>query len=82
MMRREADFFRIKCWNSQAEAVAENLVKGRRIAVEGSLRQDTLSSGVPVALTIRPCSKVSDTFSKVTPSTRDGALQECQVECL
>ncbi|MBE3074865.1 MAG: single-stranded DNA-binding protein [Actinobacteria bacterium] len=37
----EADFFRIKMWNSQAEAAAENLVKGRRIAVEGSLRQDT-----------------------------------------
>ena len=36
----EADYFRIKCWNSQAEAAAENLVKGRRIAVEGSLRQD------------------------------------------
>ena len=36
----EADFFRIKMWNSQAEAAAENLVKGRRIAVEGSLRQD------------------------------------------
>lgn len=30
----------IKCWNSQAEVAAENLVKGRRIAVEGSLRQD------------------------------------------
>jgi single-strand DNA-binding protein len=37
----ECDFFRIKCWNSQAEYAAENLVKGRRIAVEGSLRQDT-----------------------------------------
>lgn len=39
--KTEADFFRIKMWNSQAEAAAENLVKGRRIAVEGSLRQDT-----------------------------------------
>ncbi len=37
----EADFFRIKAWNSQAEAAADNLVKGRRIGVEGSLRQDT-----------------------------------------
>lgn len=37
----ECDFFRVKCWNSQAEAASENLVKGRRIAVEGSLRQDT-----------------------------------------
>jgi single-strand DNA-binding protein len=36
----EADFFRIKAWNSQAEAAGENLSKGRRIAVEGSLRQD------------------------------------------
>lgn len=37
----KADFFRIKMWNSQTEAAAENLVKGRRIAVEGSLRQDS-----------------------------------------
>jgi len=36
----ETDFFRVKAWNSQAEAAAENLVKGRRVAVEGSLRQD------------------------------------------
>jgi single-strand DNA-binding protein len=36
----EADFFRIKAWNSQAEAAGEHLGKGRRIAVEGSLRQD------------------------------------------
>lgn len=36
----EADFFRIKAWNSQAEAAEEHLGKGRRIAVEGSLRQD------------------------------------------
>lgn len=31
----------MKAWNSQAEAAAENLVKGRRIGVEGTLRQDT-----------------------------------------
>lgn len=37
----EADFFRVKAWNSQAEAAAENLAKGRRIGVEGTLRQDT-----------------------------------------
>ena len=37
----EADFFRIKCWNSQAEAAGDHLSKGRRVAVEGSLRQDT-----------------------------------------
>jgi single-strand DNA-binding protein len=36
----EADFFRIKAWNSQAEAAGDHLGKGRRIAVEGSLRQD------------------------------------------
>jgi single-strand DNA-binding protein len=36
----EADFFRIKAWNSQAEAAGEHLGKGRKIAVEGSLRQD------------------------------------------
>jgi single-strand DNA-binding protein len=36
----EADFFRIKAWNSQAEAAGDHLSKGRRIAVEGSLRQD------------------------------------------
>jgi single-strand DNA-binding protein len=36
----ETDFFRIKAWNSQAEAAAENLAKGRRLGVEGSLRQD------------------------------------------
>jgi single-strand DNA-binding protein len=36
----ETDVFRIKAWNSQAEAAAENLAKGRRLGVEGSLRQD------------------------------------------
>ena len=36
----ETDFFRVKAWNSQAEAASENLVKGRRLGVEGSLRQD------------------------------------------
>ncbi len=36
----EADFFRVKAWNAQAEAAGEHLGKGRRIAVEGSLRQD------------------------------------------
>ena len=37
----ESDFFRIKTWNSQAEAASEHLSKGRRIAVEGCLRQDS-----------------------------------------
>jgi single-strand DNA-binding protein len=36
----EADFFRIKAWNYQAEAAGERLSRGRRIAVEGTLRQD------------------------------------------
>jgi single-strand DNA-binding protein len=36
----EADFFRVKAWNSQAEAAADNLTKGRRIGVEGALRQE------------------------------------------
>ena len=36
----EADFFRIKAWNSQAEAAAQYLSKGQRVAVEGSLRQE------------------------------------------
>jgi len=36
----EADFLHIKCWNSQAEAAGDHLGKGRRIAVEGLLRQD------------------------------------------
>lgn len=37
----EAEFFRVKAWNSQAEAAAYNLVKGRRTRVEGALRQDS-----------------------------------------
>ncbi len=36
----ESDFFRIKAWNAQAEAAGDHLSKGRRIAVEGTLRQD------------------------------------------
>ena len=34
----EADYFRVKVWNSQAEN--ELLQKGRKISVEGALRQD------------------------------------------
>ena len=30
----EAEFLRIKAWNSQAEAAADNLAKDRRIGVE------------------------------------------------
>ena len=36
----ECDFFRIKAWNSQPDAAGEFLGKGRRVAVEGMLRQD------------------------------------------
>ena len=37
----EADFFRVKCWNSQAEAVGSHLDLGSRVAIQGTLRQDT-----------------------------------------
>lgn len=37
----EADFFRVKAWDASAEAAAEHLGKGRRLGVQGSLRQDT-----------------------------------------
>jgi len=36
----EADFFDIACWQKTAEAVAENLEKGRLVAVSGELRQE------------------------------------------
>lgn len=36
----ESDFFRIKAWNSQAEAAGEFLAKGKRVAISGKLRQD------------------------------------------
>ena len=36
--KREADFIPIVTWNKLAETVAHNLVKGRLVAVEGSLR--------------------------------------------
>lgn len=37
----DADFFDVVVWDKQAEACAEHLHKGRRIAVDGSLRQQT-----------------------------------------
>lgn len=36
----ECDFFRVKAWDSQAEATEEQLRRGRQVAVEGALRQD------------------------------------------
>ena len=37
----DADFFDVVVWDKQAEACAEHLHKGRRVAVDGSLRQQT-----------------------------------------
>jgi single-strand DNA-binding protein len=37
----EADFFRITAWDRQAELCAEHLAKGRKVGVEGRLRQHT-----------------------------------------
>jgi single-strand DNA-binding protein len=37
----EADFFRIAAWDRQAELCAEHLAKGRKVGVEGRLRQHT-----------------------------------------
>lgn len=33
-----ADFLRVSTWNGQADACAEHLTKGQRVAVEGRLR--------------------------------------------
>jgi single-strand DNA-binding protein len=37
----EADFFRVTAWDRQAELCAEHLAKGRKIGIEGWLRQHT-----------------------------------------
>ena len=37
----EADFFRIAAWDRQARLCADHLVKGRKVGVEGRLRQHT-----------------------------------------
>ena len=37
----EADFFSIAVWDRQAELCAEHLGKGRKVGVEGRLRQHT-----------------------------------------
>jgi single-stranded DNA-binding protein len=36
----EADFFRVKWWNAQPDETGESLAQGRRIFVEGVLRED------------------------------------------
>jgi len=35
-----ADFFDVTAWGNQAEACADHLARGRRVAVEGRLRQE------------------------------------------
>lgn len=37
---QNVDFFRVTCFNKQAEYVAKYLSKGRKIIVEGTLKQD------------------------------------------
>jgi len=39
--RDGADFIRIAAWNKQAEACANGLAKGRRVALDGRLRSRT-----------------------------------------
>jgi len=41
---RQTDFIRISCWNKTAETVSNYLQKGRLIAVEGSLRVNTVTN--------------------------------------
>ena len=36
----KADFFRIQCWGNLAESVAENLTKGRKVLINGVLRNN------------------------------------------
>lgn len=38
--RDETDFFDVVCWRKLAETVAQNLRKGRLVAVQGRLQQD------------------------------------------
>jgi single-strand DNA-binding protein len=37
----ETDFFRVSVWDRQAQLCADNLAKGRKIALEGRLRYST-----------------------------------------
>jgi single-strand DNA-binding protein len=36
-----ADFFRVAVWAKQAEACAQHLAKGRRVAIDGRLRSNS-----------------------------------------
>ncbi|MZQ74919.1 MAG: single-stranded DNA-binding protein [Peptoclostridium sp.] len=36
----DADFFKIQAWDKTAEAAANNLIKGRLVAIEGELRNN------------------------------------------
>lgn len=38
--KRATDFFTVECWRQTAEFVSENVSKGDRLAVTGSLRTD------------------------------------------
>ena len=37
---QNSDFFRVTCFNKQAEFVAKYLSKGRKVIIEGTLKQD------------------------------------------
>ncbi len=39
--QKEADFFRVKAWRQSAEYVANYLAKGRLVAVEGRIQEDS-----------------------------------------
>ena len=41
----EADFFRIAAWDQQAQLCSDYLAKGRKVGVEGRLRQHTWDDG-------------------------------------
>ena len=41
---RQTDFIRISCWNKTAELVSNYMQKGRLVAVEGSLRVNSVSN--------------------------------------
>ena len=40
-----ADFFRVAVWAKQAEACAQYLAKGRRVAIDGRLRSNSWEDG-------------------------------------
>jgi len=41
---KQTDFIRCSCWNKQAELVSNYLQKGRLVAVEGSLRVNSVTN--------------------------------------